>query len=40
MNTAEFAFRGYEDASLSYTGIASHEGLSMRGGWDTVVAWE
>ena len=27
-------------ASLSYTGIRSHEGLSQRGGWDTVVAWE
>ena len=40
MNAAVFAFRRYEDASLSYTGIPSHEGLSMRGGWDTVVAWE
>ena len=40
MNAAVFAFRRYEDASLSYTGIPSHEGLRMRGGWDTVVAWE
>ena len=40
MNAAVFAFRRYEDASLSYTGIPSHEGLSQRGGWDTVVAWE
>ena len=40
MNAAVFAFRRYEDASLSYTGIRSHEGLSQRGGWDTVVAWE
>ena len=40
MNAAVFAFRRYEDASLSYTGIPSHEGLSMRGGWDTVVAGE
>lgn len=27
MNQAIFAFRRYEDASLSYTGIESHEGL-------------
>ncbi len=40
MNQAVFAFRRYEDASLSYTGIPSHEGLTTRGGWDTVVAWE
>ncbi|MCX5650246.1 MAG: DEAD/DEAH box helicase family protein, partial [Planctomycetota bacterium] len=37
MNAAVFAFRRYEDASLSYTGIPSHEGLTMVGGWDTVV---
>ncbi|MBT8419516.1 MAG: restriction endonuclease, partial [Gammaproteobacteria bacterium] len=28
MNQAVFAFRRYEDASLSYTGIESHEGLA------------
>lgn len=28
MNQAVFVFRRYEDASLSYTGIDSHEGLS------------
>jgi len=36
MNQAVFAFRRYEDASLRYTGIESHEGLS-RGLYDTVV---
>lgn len=40
MNQAVFAFRRYEDASLRYTGIESHEGLSQIGGWDTVVARE
>ncbi|CAN5334591.1 hypothetical protein BH11PLA2_BH11PLA2_46910 [soil metagenome] len=40
MNQAVFAFRRYEDASLSYTGIESHEGLTQRGGYDTVVAIE
>lgn len=38
MNAAVFAFRRYEDASLSYTGIESHEGLSHYGLYDTVVA--
>lgn len=38
MNQAVFAFRRYEDASLRYTGIASHEGLSHYGLYDTVVA--
>ena len=38
MNQAVFAFRRYEDASLSYTGIDSHEGLSHLGLYDTVVA--
>jgi hypothetical protein len=38
MNQAVFAFRRYEDASLSYTGIDSHEGLSHIGLYDTVVA--
>ncbi|SMG24855.1 DEAD/DEAH box helicase family protein [Agreia pratensis] len=40
MNAAVFAFRRYEDASLSYTGIASHEGLRRIGLYDTVVAME
>jgi hypothetical protein len=40
MNQAVFAFRRYEDASLSYTGIESHEGLSHYGLYDTVVARE
>jgi len=40
MNQAVFAFRRYEDASLRYTGIESHEGLAHYGGWDTVVAKE
>jgi hypothetical protein len=38
MNQAVFAFRRYEDASLSYTGIESHEGLRYYGLYDTVVA--
>ena len=38
MNQAVFAFRRYEDASLRYTGIESHEGLSRYGLYDTVVA--
>jgi hypothetical protein len=40
MNQAVFMFRRYEDASLSYTGIESHEGLSHYGLYDTVVAKE
>lgn len=40
MNQAVFAFRRYEDASLRYTGIDSHEGLSTIGLYDTVVARE
>ncbi len=40
MNGAVFAFRRYEDASLRYTGIDSHEGLTRIGGYDTVVALE
>lgn len=40
MNQAVFAFRRYEDASLSYTGIESHEGLRRYGLYDTVVARE
>lgn len=37
MNQAVFAFRRYEDSSLSYTGIESHEGLRHFGLYDTVV---
>lgn len=40
MNQAVFAFRRYEDGSLSYTGIDSHEGLSHLGLYDTVIARE
>ncbi len=40
MNQAVFAFRRYEDASLRYTGIESHEGLIHYGLYDTVVAKE
>lgn len=40
MNQAVFAFRRYEDASLRYTGIESHKGLSHYGLYDTVVARE
>jgi hypothetical protein len=40
MNQAVFAFRRYEDASLRYTGIESHEGLIHYGLYDTVVARE
>jgi len=38
MNQAVFAFRRYEDASLSYTGIDSHPNLRHYGLFDTVVA--
>ena len=40
MNQAVLAFRRYEDASLRYTGIESHEGLRYLGLYDTVVAKE
>jgi hypothetical protein len=40
MNQAVFAFRRYEDASLSYSGIDSHPGLTHYGLYDTVVARE
>ena len=40
MNQAVFAFRRYEDASLRYTGIESHQGLMHYGLYDTVVARE
>lgn len=38
MNAAVFAFRRYEDSSLRYTGIDSHEGLTHVGGYNTVIA--
>jgi hypothetical protein len=38
MNQAVFAFRRYEYASLRYTGIDSHPGLTHYGLYDTVVA--
>jgi hypothetical protein len=40
MNQAVFAFRRYEDASLKYTGIPTHDGLGYVGGYDTVIARE
>ena len=40
MNQAVFAFRRYEDASLRYTGIESHEGLTHYGLYNTVIARE
>ncbi|OAI43516.1 restriction endonuclease [bacterium SCGC AG-212-C10] len=40
MNQAVFAFRRYEDASLRYTGLDSHPGLTHVGLYDTVVALE
>jgi len=40
MNQAVFAFRRYENASLRYTGIESHEGLAHYGLYDTVVGRE
>jgi len=40
MNQAVFAFRRYEDASLSYTGIATNGGRRRVGLYDTVVALE
>src|SRR3546814_18751436 len=40
MNADVFAFRRSEDASLRYTGLDSHEGLTTVGGYDTVIAQE
>lgn len=37
MNQAVFAFRRYEDASLSYSGIDRHEGSNRYGLYDTAV---
>ena len=36
MNSAVFAFKRYEDASLVYTGLVKHEELRI-GGWNTKV---
>jgi hypothetical protein len=36
MNQAVFAFRRYEDASLGYTGIEGHEGLTH---YDSMTPW-
>ena len=36
MNSAVFAFKRYEDASLVYTGLAKHEELRI-GGWNTKI---
>jgi len=40
MNQAVFAFRRYEDSSLAYSGVDSHQGLTHVGLYDTVVAQE
>jgi hypothetical protein len=40
MNAAVFAFKRYENASLSYTGIDSHPDLRQIGGYDVVMAKE
>jgi len=40
MNQAVFAFRRYEDSSLSYSGLDSHENLTHYGLFDTVIAKE
>jgi hypothetical protein len=40
MNQAVFAFRRYEDSSLSYTGIDSHPNLRHYGLYDTVIEVE
>ena len=40
MNQAVFAFRRYEDSSLSYVGIESHSDLRKYGLYDTVISKE
>ena len=40
LDQAVFAFRRYEEASLSYTGIDSHEGLTHYGLFETVIQKE
>lgn len=37
MNDAVFKFKRYEDDSLTYTGIDTHEGNTRIGGWDTTI---
>lgn len=37
MNSAVFAFKRYEDASLSYTGLVRHQELVI-GGWNTKIS--
>lgn len=39
MNSAVFAFKRYEDASLVYTGISKHDELRI-GGWNTKITKE
>ena len=39
MNDAVYKFKRYEDASLVYTGINTHEGENV-GGFDTVISEE
>jgi len=39
MNSAIFAFKRFEDASLTYTGIVKHK-ETILGGWDTAVKIE
>ena len=39
MNDAVYKFKRYEDASLTYTGINTHEGENV-GGFDTVLSEE
>ena len=37
MNDAVFKFKRYEDDSLTYTGIDTHEDNARIGGWDTTI---
>lgn len=37
MNDAVFKFKRYEDDSLTYTGINTHDGNTRIGGWDTTI---
>ena len=39
MNSAILAFKRYEEASLSYTGLDKHENERV-GGWDTTFTVE
>ena len=38
MNDAIFKFKRYEDSSLVYTGINTHEKENLVGGWDTTIS--